>query len=122
VTIVLRSGEQFEPVSPRIRGVEAADVRERVVPLDARRPRLEPARERVELGGRQAERRVRLARGDERILHADVELAAASEREPDAAARAQRLGLLELLEAEQLAEEAPRLVLASRRRRELDVI
>jgi hypothetical protein len=65
---------------------------------------------------------VRLARRRERILDADVELAAARECEPGAAARAQRLRLLELLEAEQPAEEASRLVLAARRGRDLDVI
>jgi hypothetical protein len=65
---------------------------------------------------------VRLARRRERILDADVELAVARECEPGAAARAQRLRLLELLEAEQPAEEAPRLVLAARRGRDLDVI
>jgi hypothetical protein len=65
---------------------------------------------------------VRLARRRERILDADVELAAAREREPGAAARAQRLRLLELLEPEQLTEETPSLVLAARRGRELDVI
>jgi len=51
-----------------------------------------------------------------------VELPSAREREPDASARAQRLGLLELLQAEQFAEEAPCPVLAGRRRRELDVV
>jgi hypothetical protein len=122
VTDVLRSGEHFEPVSPRVRRVEAAGSRERVVPLDAHARGLEPPGQLVELFGRQPERRVRLARGDERILDADVELATAREREPGAAARAQRLGLLELLEAEQSAEEPARLVLAARRGCELDVI
>ena len=65
---------------------------------------------------------MRLPRGRERLLDADVELLAVAEREPGAAARAQRLGLLELLEPEQVAEEAPRLGLAAARRRELDVI
>jgi len=51
-----------------------------------------------------------------------VELAASVEREPGTAARAQRLRLLELLEAEQVTEEAARLRLAARRGRELDVV
>jgi hypothetical protein len=51
-----------------------------------------------------------------------VELAASAEREPDPAARAQRLGLLELLQAEQVAKEAPRLGLTARGRRDLDVV
>jgi hypothetical protein len=65
---------------------------------------------------------VRLPRRRERLLDADVELAAVVECEPRAAARAERLRLLELLEAEQVAEEAPRLGLAAGRRRELDVV
>ena len=63
-----------------------------------------------------------LAGGCERLFDPDVELAAAGEREPDAAARAQRLGLLELVQAEQVAEEATRVRLATRRRGELDVV
>jgi hypothetical protein len=58
----------------------------------------------------------------ESLLDPDVELAPAAEREPRAAARTQRLGLLELLEAEQAAEEATGLLLAARRGGELDVI
>jgi hypothetical protein len=65
---------------------------------------------------------VRLPRRCEGVFDADVELAASCQLEPDAAARAQRLRLLDLLEAEQLAEEATRLRLASGRSRELDVI
>lgn len=65
---------------------------------------------------------MRLPSRRERLLDADVELAACGEREPRAAARAQRLGLVELLEAEQLAEEATRLVLAAGWGRDLDVI
>ena len=68
--------EQLQPVAPRIRGVEAADSRERVVPLDALARGLEPVREIVQLLGREPERRVRFVRGPERILDADVELAA----------------------------------------------
>jgi hypothetical protein len=51
-----------------------------------------------------------------------VELAASGEREPDAAARAQWLGFLELLQAEQLAEEAACVRFAARRSRELNVV
>ena len=65
---------------------------------------------------------MRLPRRGERLLDTDVELAAVGEREPRAAPGAQRLGLLELLEAEQSAEEPARLVLAARRGCELDVI
>ena len=52
----------------------------------------------------------------ERLLDTDVELPA-DQREPDAATRAQRLGLLELLQPEQVAEEATRLRLAAPRSR-----
>jgi hypothetical protein len=65
---------------------------------------------------------MRLPRRRELLLDADMELAAVAEPEPDAAARAQRLGLLELLQAEQAAEEAAGGGLAAGRRRELDVI
>jgi len=58
----------------------------------------------------------------ERVLDADVQLAAAAERKPGAAARAQRLGLLDLLQAEQAAEEPPRLGLAAGRRGDLHVV
>jgi hypothetical protein len=63
-----------------------------------------------------------LPRRRKRLLDADVELIVAREREPDAAARTERLRLLELLEAEQVTEEAARLRLAARRGRELDVV
>lgn len=65
---------------------------------------------------------VRLAGRGERLLDAYVELVAAAEREPGASSGAQRLRLLELLQAEQVAEEAPRFGLAARQCGELDVI
>jgi hypothetical protein len=65
---------------------------------------------------------MRLARRLERILDADVELAAGREREPGTASRTEGLRLLELLEPEQLAEETPRLVLAARRGGDLDMV
>ena len=55
------------------------------------------------------------------MLDADVQLLP-SDTEPDPAAGAERLGLLELLEPEQSAEEASRLRLAAGRRSELDVV
>jgi hypothetical protein len=58
----------------------------------------------------------------ERLLDADVELAVPGEREPDASAGAQRFGLLELPQPEQVAEEAARLRLAARWSRDLDVV
>lgn len=82
----------------------------------------EPRRELVELLGGHPERGMRLAGRGERLLDAYVELVAAAEREPGASSGAQRLRLLELLQAEQVAEEAPCLGLAARQCRELDVI
>jgi hypothetical protein len=64
---------------------------------------------------------MRLASRSERRLDAYVELSPSAEREPDAAARAQRLGFLDLLQAEQVAEEAARLGFAAGWSRELDV-
>jgi hypothetical protein len=64
---------------------------------------------------------VRLQRRRERLFESDMELAVV-EREPCTAARAQRLGLLELLQAKQIAEEAPRFGFAARRRRDLNVV
>jgi hypothetical protein len=65
---------------------------------------------------------MRLLRGRERILDADMELATSAQHEPDPAAGAQRLGLLDLLQAEQVAEEAARLRFAARWRCDLDVV
>ena len=62
-----------------------------------------------------------LARRDEALLDADVELLG-TDSEPDASARPQRLRLRQFLEPEQLAEEAARLGLAAGRRSHLDVV
>jgi len=122
ISALSASSQQLQPVAPRISGVEAADAGKRVVPLDVLAGGLEPRRELLELFRRDAKRRMRFPRRRERLLDADMELAAAAEREPDAAARAQRRGLLQLLQAEQAAEEPPRLGLAARRRCELHVV
>jgi hypothetical protein len=65
---------------------------------------------------------MRLPRRGERVFDADVKLASLADCKPDATTRAQRLGLFELLQAKQIAEEAARLRLAARRRGELDVV
>src|SRR3954467_645929 len=112
-----RRADQLEPVAPRVLGVEAPGDRVVVGPGDAGAGQaLGELVERVDL-----ERRVRLRGGLEVLLHADVELLPA-DLEPHAAAASQRLRLLELREAEHPAAERPRLVLAVRRRRDLDVI
>jgi nucleoside-diphosphate kinase len=65
---------------------------------------------------------MRLARGRERVVDADVQLLSAAEAKPDAAACAERLGLLDLLEAERTAVERARDRLATGRSRYLDVV
>ena len=65
---------------------------------------------------------MRLLRRGEGVFDADMKLASAADCKPGAPTRAQRLGLLELLQAEQIAEEAARFRLAARRRGELDVV
>ena len=65
---------------------------------------------------------MRLQRRGEGVFDADVELASLADCKPSATTRAQRFGLCELLQAEQIAEEAARFRLAARRRGELDVV
>ena len=69
----------------------------------------------------QPQRGVGLRRGRERLSDADVQLLAPA-REPAAAARRQHGGLLDLCEAEQPAVERTRGILATGRRRHLDVV
>ena len=64
---------------------------------------------------------MRLARRGVLVLDSNVQLLRA-DPEPDTAARAKGRRLLDLVQSEQPAEEAPGLVLAAGRRRELDVI
>jgi hypothetical protein len=63
-----------------------------------------------------------LPRRREGLLDADVQLAASVEQEPGAAAQAQPLRLLDLVQAEELAEEAAGLRFAAGWSRELDVV
>lgn len=65
---------------------------------------------------------MRLARRREPLLDPDVQLSPIAEREPSPAPPAQRLRLLDLLEPEQLTEEAPRRGLAAGRRGDLNVV
>ena len=62
-----------------------------------------------------------LGRGREVLGHADVQLLRAG-REPDAAARPQLLGLLELAQPQQAAVEAARLALGAGRRGHLHMV
>jgi hypothetical protein len=118
----LCDGEQLEPVAPGIRCVKPTDARKRVVPFDALACGFEPVRELVQLLTPEPEPRMRLVCRCEGLFHANVKLAASAEREPHSAPRARRLGLLELLQPQQPAEETARLGLAAGRRGELDVV
>ena len=90
--------------------------------MDALAGGLEALRQLLQLGGREAESRMRPPGRRVWVFDADVELAASAQREPHTAARAQRLRLLDLCKAEQVAEEVPRLRLAARRRCNLHVV
>jgi MFS family permease len=57
-----RAGEQFEPVTPRIAHVEAADTGEIAIPGDVEPCGPKPLRERVQIARRDVQRRVSLAR------------------------------------------------------------
>jgi len=84
--------------------------------------RLEPRREQFERRGRgDAERRMGLRCGRERLGHADVELLV-TDAKPRAAAGGEQRRLLDLLQPQELAVEDPGIVLAARRRRDLDVV
>jgi hypothetical protein len=111
----------------RVPDVEAPVARERVTlaPVDVTTGGRDRARDRVEI--LDDERRMGLAGGDERVLHADVELCAdraphVVRPEPGAAASTQVLGLLDLGEAQAVGVEAPTGVLAARRTGDLDVV
>jgi hypothetical protein len=111
--------DELDPVSPGIGEMASLDARNRGVVDDLRARRAQPTDELAVPGD--CEGGVRLARWDEALLDADVELLGA-DSEPDAAARPQRLRLRHFLEPEQLAEEAARLGLAAGRRSYLDVV
>ena len=92
---------------------------DRVVERDLAPAVAQPVCERVEIVGDEA--RVRLPRGRERLLDADVQLLR-TRAEPAAAARRKHDRLRNLLEPEQPAVEHPRLVLAAGGRRDLNVV
>ena len=90
--------------------------------MDVRAGRHQHLGQRVELRvGADAQAGMGLAGGREVLVDADVQLLRA-DREPDAAARSQLLGLLELAEPQQAAVEAARLALGAGRRGHLHVV
>src|SRR3954452_10236439 len=109
----------LEAVSERVVDVEPARFRERLVVLHVAARVDETCAELVELGGDEAG--VRLACGRKRVLDPDVQLLRARAK-PRAAARAERLRLLDLVEPEQPAVEVARSPLAPPRRRDLDMV
>ena len=110
---------ELEPVAERIVGIEPLDAWDRVVGVrfDALLTELSGKRGEI-LDG---ESGVRFARRDEILLDTHVQLERA-DPEPPAAARRELGRLRQLLEAEQPAVERARSVLATGRRRDLDVI
>jgi len=111
--------EELEPVPPRIVGVEPAHARQLVLPSSLDACRLEPGRELVDVLDAQCG--MGLSRRLELRLDPDVQLVR-PDLEPRAATRGQRLGLRQLAQSEQLAEETPSLWLAPGGRRNLDVV
>src|SRR3954452_9257681 len=93
---------QLEPVAEGIGRVGALDARNRLVRHDLEPRRLQPLRERVQVGDEEA--RMRLQRSSDRILAAPVELLRPG-REPAAAASAEKLGLRLLIQPEEPAVE-----------------
>jgi hypothetical protein len=113
--------EKLDAVAPGVLGVEAALARERLVPGNRNAGGLEALGQVIQLRSREPQGWVRLARWREPALDADVELLGA-QREPSASASPEHLRLLELRQADQLAEEAPGGRLATGRSGDLNVI
>jgi hypothetical protein len=114
--------DELEAVAPRVVDVEALHVRDRVVPAHLAAGPDEPFGQGRERAARDREGRVRLARRREVLGHADVQRLSGAEREPHAAAVAQRRGLRQLGQVEHAAVEAPGVGLAARRRGDLHMV
>jgi hypothetical protein len=118
------SHEELEPIAPRIGDEEApCDARYRlVVVLDGHAPRSEPRAEAFERRSIcQPQAWMRLLRGAKLCLYTNVDLLC-SALKPAPSARGQRRRLRDLFEPEQATIECSRFCLASRRRRELNVV
>lgn len=111
--------EQLDPIAERVADEAAAQARNRVVLDDLDLGFPQSLEQRVVVAG--VECWVSLACRREPFLDPDVDLLTPTP-EPDAAARAELCGLLDLLEPERLAEEPARRRLAAWGRGELDVI
>ena len=121
----LMSGEELEPVAPRVEHVEASLATGnlgRIRPLDSPAVSFESAASSSSAPIESAtESRMSLGRGSEAHINPDVELLC-SQAEPAPAARRQQRRLLDLVEPEQSPVERPRLSLAPGRSRYLDMI
>lgn len=112
--------KELDAVPPRVLAIEAALTGEGRVPGDANARAREPGCNQVEVSGRKSKRGVGLARSREFRLDADVKLLIA-DGEPNAASLSQRLGLLDLVQSNEVAEEAPGIRLATGRCGNLNV-
>src|SRR5262245_31157718 len=118
------SGEELDAVPPRVVHEEPRDARRLggIRPGGRHPSLLEARRETLELlDGRDPQRRMRLGGCGEVVRHAYVQLLLA-DPEPHAAARREQRRLVDLREAEQLPVEPARGLLATRRRRDLDMV
>lgn len=105
-------GQQLDAVAPRILRVEPPDIYQRVIPAHLLASLPQTLGQRVKLSGCHAERRVGLARRRKRLLDTHMQLLIPAGK-PHPATLTQRLGLLDLHQAEELPIEPPRLGLTA---------
>jgi hypothetical protein len=117
----LPSRQNLDAVPPGIIGEEASHPIEIVVPENLRAVVLQTPSQFIQGARLDQDRRVRLARRHEPLLHTDVKLLSA-EAEPDPSPRPKRLGLRYLVQPQQPTEEPSRLILTAGGRSQLDVI
>lgn len=117
----LGASEYLNSVAPRIGRVQPTNTWKGAVPLHRLAGVGKPARKGIDIAISYPKSWMRLLCCPERLLDADVELLSAH-LEPDASALLESLRLLNLVETEELAEEASGVSLTSWRGRYLDVI
>jgi hypothetical protein len=113
--------QQLDAVAPRVLRVEPPDTGQRIIPNHQLTGISQTLGKHVELTGSHTKRWMRLARGREAILYANVKLLLPTAK-PDSAAPTKRLGLLDLHQAKKVPVEPPRLSLAASRSRHLHMI
>ena len=126
-----RGGEHLHAVAEAVAAVEAHEALHRLAlgPEDLEACGGDRLRSLLQLGDRaDQQRRVRLLRGDERVVDAEVDLrghrapVTGERAEPTSTTAGQRRRLVDLLQAERVAVEAARDVLLVPRHRDLDVV